>query len=82
MADLKLKKYAELLVNYSLEVDKGDQVLIQGEDITKDLIKEVYIEVLKNGGHPLIISSFDEQQELFYEYASEDQLNYCSPFKK
>lgn len=82
MADLKLKKYAELLVNYSLEVKKGDQVLIQGEDISSDLIKEVYIEVLKSGGHPLVITKFEEQEELFYKYASEEQLNYSAPFTK
>ena len=82
MADLKLKKYAELLVNYSLEVKKGDQVLIQGEDITKDLIKAVYKEVLINGGHPLVITKFAEQEELFYKHASEEQLNYSSPFTK
>ncbi len=82
MADLKLNKYAELLVNYSLEVKKGDQVLIQGEDVSKDLIKEVYKEVLKNGGHPLVITKFEEQEELFYKYASEEQLDYSAPFTK
>ncbi|MGM0499435.1 MAG: aminopeptidase [Bacillota bacterium] len=82
MADLKLKKYAELLVNYSLEIKKDDQVLIQGEDISKELIKEIYKEVLKNGAHPLVITKFDEQEELFYKYASEAQLNYQAPFTK
>ncbi|MEC9489945.1 MAG: aminopeptidase, partial [Halanaerobiales bacterium] len=82
MAEAKLNKYAELLVNYSLEVKKGDQVLIQGEDVSKDLIKEVYKEVLKNGGHPLVITKFEEQAELFYKYASEEQLNYSAPFIK
>ncbi len=82
MADLKLKKYAELLVNYSLEIKKDDQVLIQGEDISKELIKEIYKEVLKKGAHPLVITKFDEQEELFYKYASEAQLNYSSPFTK
>ena len=82
MADAKLNKYAELLVNYSLEVKKGDQVLIQGEDVSKDLIKEVYKEVLKNGGHPIVINKFEEQEELFYKYASEEQLDYSAPFSK
>lgn len=82
MSDIKLKKYAELLVDYSLEVKKGDQVLIQGEDVSQDLIKEVYKEVLKKGAHPLVITKFGEQEELFYKYASEEQLNYSAPFTK
>ncbi|MFW5749973.1 MAG: aminopeptidase, partial [Halanaerobium sp.] len=82
MADSKLNKYAELLVNYSLAVKKGDQVLIQGEDVSQELIKVVYKEVLKNGAHPLVITKFAEQEELFYKYASAEQLDYPAPFTK
>jgi len=82
MADQMLEKYAEVLVNYSLEIEKGDEVLIQGEDISTELIKEVYKKVLQNGGHPLVITSFAEKEELFYEFAGDEQLDYSSPFLK
>lgn len=82
MSDIKLNKYAKLLVDYSLELKKGDQVLIQAEDVSQALVKEVYQEVLKKGGHPLVITKFAEQEELFYKYASEEQLKYKSPFIK
>ncbi|MFW6270568.1 MAG: aminopeptidase, partial [Bacillota bacterium] len=77
-----LNKYARVLVNYSVNVEPGDTVLIQGKMLTQPLIKEVYKESLKAGGHPVVISNFEGQEELFYKFASESQLNYQSPFRK
>jgi aminopeptidase len=77
-----LEKYASVLVNYSLEVQKGQTVVIQGNMITEPLIKAVYKGVLKAGGHPIVLSSFEGQEEIFYKNASDEQLNYQSPFVK
>lgn len=82
MKNPMLEKYANVLVNYSLEVKKGQSVLIQGNMNTEPLLKEVYREVLKAGGHPLVLSTFEGQDEIFYKNASEEQLNYQSPFNK
>ncbi len=82
MADQKLIKYADVLVNYSLELKKGDEILIQGENVSTELIKEVYKKALKIGAHPLIITTIPEQEELFYKFAGESQLNYSSPYLK
>ncbi|MCF8009390.1 MAG: aminopeptidase [Halanaerobiales bacterium] len=76
------EKYADVLVDYSVEVKKGDKVLIQGTMAAEPLLKAIYTKVLKNGGNPLVIPSFEEQEELYFEYASEEQLNYQSPFLK
>lgn len=80
MIEEKIKKYAKLLTNYSLQVKDGSEVLIQGEDVSLPLIKAVYQEVLKQGGHPLVITKFAEQEELFFRSASRQQLEYVSPF--
>ncbi len=77
-----LEKYASVLVNYSLGVKKGQSVVIQGNMITEPLIKAVYKEALKAGGHPIVFGSFEGQEEIFYKCASEEQLNYQSPFMK
>lgn len=77
-----LEKYADVIVDYSVEVEKGDQVLISGAMVAEPLIKALYIKVLKNGAHPLVMPTFEEQEELFYEYASEHQLDYQSPYQK
>ena len=68
----KLEKYAKLLVNYSLEIKKGDRVFIQTTTEAIPLLKEVYKECLKAGGIPEIELSFEEKDSLFYTYASEE----------
>ena len=82
MINPMLEKYADVLVNYSVEVKKGDNVLIKGAMVAEPLIKELYKKVLENGGHPIVIPSFEGQDELFFEYASDHQLEYQSPFTK
>lgn len=82
MINPMLEKYAKVLVNYSLGVETGQSVVIQGNMITEPLIKAVYKEVLAAGGHPLVLTSFEGQEEIFYKNASTEQLKYQSPFLK
>lgn len=82
MINPMIKKYAKVLVNYSLDVKKKDSVLIQGNMLAEPLIKAIYKQVILNGGHPIVMSQFEGQEEIFYKNASEDQLNYQSPFQK
>ena len=53
MADIRVEKMADLLVNYSVAVKPGDKVVIQGETSGEPLIKAVFIKVLQAGGLPL-----------------------------
>lgn len=77
-----INKYASVLVNYSLNVKKGQSVLIQGGVPAEPLIKAVYREIIRAGGHPLIMGKFEAEDEIFYKNASEEQLNYQSPIIK
>ena len=77
-----MKKYAEVLVNYSLSIKKGDDLIIQGNMISEPLIKAVYQEAVQAGAHPIVMTNFEDQDNLFYKHASEEQLNYSSPFAK
>lgn len=76
MFDTYYAKLAELAVNYSLKVKKGDRVVILGPALAKDLFLAVHTEVLKAGGHPLLIPELEGEEELFFKYASDDQLGY------
>lgn len=82
MINPMLEKYAKVLVNYSLSIKKGDTFVIQGNMLTELLIKAVYKEAILAGAHPIVLSNFQGQDSLFYNYASEEQLNYQSPFVK
>ena len=41
------EKAAILAVKYAVNVKPGDLVIIQGSEVANDLIKAVYIEILK-----------------------------------
>lgn len=76
MTDTRLEKLAEVLVDYSVAVKKGDRVVINGNAIAEPLLKEIYARVLKAGGYPLMMVSLSNMEEIFYRQASEEQLKY------
>ena len=73
----KVIQLAELLVRYSLAVKQGDKVLISGSSLAEPLLREVYACVLRSGGHPLMNVILPELDEIFYKYASDEQLGLC-----
>lgn len=82
MTDPRIKKMAQVLVNYSVGVKFGQNVIINGEAVSEPLLKEIYREVLKAGAHPHLRVSLDGAEEIFYNTASDAQLKYISPFIK
>ncbi|MFX1337149.1 MAG: aminopeptidase [Promethearchaeota archaeon] len=76
-----LSKQAKLCVNYSVEVQKGESVLIQGSAETIPLMNEIYREVLRAGGHPMTNIMVPGQDFIFYKEAQDHQLDYSNPFE-
>ncbi|MDP2919010.1 MAG: aminopeptidase [Dehalococcoidia bacterium] len=76
MADIRIEKLADLLVNYSVSVKQGDRVMIQGDTAGEPLLKAVYAKVLQAGGHPLQMTTLSGSDELLFRYASEEQLKH------
>ena len=76
MADKRVEELARLLVQYSVNVHQGDRVVINGGMLAEPLLKEIYIKVMQSGGHPLLMTSLPGMEELFYRYASDEQLQY------
>ena len=76
MTDPRVDKLADVLVNYSVAVQPGDKVAVQGETTCSPLLKAVYAKVLQAGGHPLMLVSLPETEELFFRYASDEQLQH------
>ena len=52
MSDQRRRKLANLLVNYSTQVQPGDWVGILGEFSSLPILRDVYEAVLDAGGHP------------------------------
>jgi len=79
MADSRVEKLAELLVNYSVEVQPDDWVLIRGHVGGLPLIEEVVRQVTLAGGNPTVNLIADEVDAVFINAASEEQLAWTSP---
>ncbi len=76
MTDPRVEKLADVLVRYSVAVQPGDKVLIRGGTSADPLLRAVYAKVLQAGGHPLLMVSLPGMDELFFRYASDEQLEY------
>lgn len=74
------EKLAKLVVNYAIKVGKGDLVSIRSPANAEPLIREIYREIIIAGGHVVKQDySLPGMQEIFYKYASEDQIKYVDP---
>lgn len=81
MSDPRLRRWAEVLVRYSVGVTVGDKFMINSGPAAAPLIKEVYREALRVGAHPHVNLALPGLQEIFFKEASEDQLRYVSPIE-
>jgi aminopeptidase len=76
MTDPRIEKLADVLVNYSVAVRPGDKVLIDGVTLAEPLLKEIYARVLQAGGYPMMRLSLPGTEEIFFRYASDEQLQH------
>lgn len=76
MTDLRIQKVAQLLVGYSVTVQPGNRVLINGEAGAAPLLKAIYREVLAAGGYPLLLVDLPGADYIYYTTASDEQLSY------
>lgn len=76
MADPRIEKLAQTLVEYSVRVGEGDRVWIDGSSLAEPLLNEIYARVLRAGGLPLMLPSLPGTEEIFYRYASDEQIKH------
>lgn len=74
MADKRLNKLANLLVNYSTEVKDGDFVFVCADEVSKPWVVEVVKEAIKAGAHVEYMMDSDEVDEMKLKYSNEKQL--------
>lgn len=75
-------KWAELLVNYSLNLQPGETLLIETTPLSQELCLLIYKEAIKAGAHPYISLELPGAKEIFLENASDPQLIYVNPIHK
>ena len=77
-----LNKYAKLLIDYCLDIKPGQRLYVRSSTLAEPLLREIYREGMRAGGHVEIDMSFREQGKIYLDEANEDQLNYVSPSQK
>ncbi len=76
------KRYAQLLIDYCLEIQEGDRLLIQTTTLAEPLVREVYRIAMRRGAHPVTRLEWREQTNIYYKEAGNSQLGWLSPLEK
>lgn len=80
MTDPRVEKMARVLVEYSLAVQAGDLVRIQGGAEGAPLLLALYEAILARGGHPWTQIGLDGTDEILYTKAGDAQLDFIPKF--
>src|SRR5690606_31333556 len=54
MRDPRITKLAQVLVHYSVKLQKGEKLLIENTGIQQELVSAIIEEAYKAGGHPFV----------------------------
>jgi aminopeptidase len=82
MSDPRVKKLAKVLINYSLEIKPGQKLRISASPLASELTLAAYEEAIKAGAHVIVEQPLEEAEEIFYKFASDEQLDFVSPVRK
>ena len=87
MADTRVTKFANVLVQHSARVASGDRILLEGTTAAEPLLRELYIQILEKGGHPHLMVALPgtmpfSQDEMYLTYAKDTQLDFVPTFYK
>lgn len=75
MADPRVEQLAEIMVNHSVGVQPEETVMICANELAQPLVEAVYKRVLLKGAYPLLKLTLSTLAPLYYEHASEGQLD-------
>jgi aminopeptidase len=79
MRDQRADALADILVNYSTRVKKGEVCVIQGPTTAEPLVQASYEHVLRAGGLPILQMTPEGAMPAFYDLASDEQLDWIPP---
>jgi aminopeptidase len=79
MTEALIARWAELLVDYCLQVKPGETIVIGSELEARALVEACYRTVVLRGGHPLVRLELPGLAEFFARNGSDAQLSYTSP---
>jgi aminopeptidase len=74
MAEGQIDRLAQVLVRYSTSVQPGNVVSLHGPPPAEPLLVALYREVLRAGGHPVVLMAPEACTEALYRHGSASQL--------
>ncbi|MCU0499784.1 MAG: aminopeptidase, partial [Anaerolineae bacterium] len=77
----RLQRLAQVLVQYSVEVQAHQMVGISADVAALPLVRAVHHEVVKAGAHPILFSSDETLMRDFLRTASDEQLDWFNPLQ-
>jgi aminopeptidase len=82
VADPRLERLAEVLVDYSAGVQSGDFVLLETTPLAAPLLRSLYRRVLQAGGHPQVRIGLHGAAEALLEAGSDEQIEWVNPVRR
>ncbi len=79
MADSRIEKLAQVLVDYSLEIRAGDVLRIRAETAAVPLVREVYRLAVRRGAQPLLRLGLSGLAPVFFREAPDEMFDKIPP---
>jgi aminopeptidase len=73
---------AQILVQHSARIVPGDRVALEATTAAEPLVRELYREILKQGGHPHLLLAIPEQTKEQFTYANDRQLAFVHELRQ
>jgi|SRR5579883_1292813 aminopeptidase len=80
--DPRISRWAKTLVNYCLEVQPGQTVLIMSQPAAEPLVTEVFRETLRAGGNPIPQIVLTELDRILLDEGSDEQIAWINPAQR
>ena len=81
LTDNRIEKLARILVEHSACIGPGDRVAIEATTAAEPLVRALFIQTLKSGGHPHLLIDLTDKDEIYLAYANDDQLDFIPTFQ-
>ena len=82
MADARVEKLAQILVDHSAEIKPGDRVAIEATTAVQPLVRALCATILERGGYPHLLLDLPDQEEILFAHANDEQLDAIPAFRK
>ena len=77
LTDPRITKQAEILIDYSINLKKGENVLISADLVARPLVAELYRKLISRGAGEVRLNFSDyEFVESFFKYATDEQIDH------